>query len=201
MSFLDIALLAAAYLIGAVPFGLLVAKAFGGQDLRNQGSGNIGATNAARVLGKKAGAVTLLADVLKGYLAVFLARHLSVSFLAMHLTVSPEIELGAAAAAVIGHVFPVYLGFRGGKGVATGFGVLMALSFPTALAAFVIWVAAYAVSRISAVGALAAYGSLPVVAWWLGPEGLFFAFACALGALVIATHRSNIRLLISDMRG
>lgn len=188
MSFVDIALLTAAYLIGAVPFGLLVARAMGGRDLRGQGSGNIGATNAARVLGRTAGAVTLLADVLKGFVPVFLA---------VRFSVSPQIPVVAAALAVVGHVFPVYLGFRGGKGVATGFGVLMALSFPTALAAFLIWVVSYAVSRISAVGALVAYGSLPAVAWWLGPEGLFFAFTCALGALVITTHRSNIRRLIN----
>lgn len=190
MSLLDISLVALAYLVGAVPFGLLVARVYGGTDLRAAGSGNIGATNATRVLGKGAGALTLLGDVMKGFLPVWLAAAQG----------TPGVGLWAAGAAVAGHVFPVYLGFRGGKGVATGFGVLMALHFPTALTAFVIWVAAAKLSRVSAVGALSAYVTLPLVAWWLGPDRPFLVLTCLISVLVLARHRDNVRKLIAERR-
>ncbi|MFQ5508229.1 MAG: glycerol-3-phosphate 1-O-acyltransferase PlsY [Leptospirillia bacterium] len=186
MSLMDVSLVVIAYLVGAVPFGVLVARFSGCDDLREQGSGNIGATNVARVLGKRAGAFTLAFDLLKGLVPVLVTVRLS----------SPEVAVMAATAAVLGHVFPVYLGFRGGKGVATGFGVLMALNFPTALASLAIWIAAAKLSGISAMGALVSYGSLPLVAWWLGPEGVFLPFACALTLLIYVRHTSNIRGLI-----
>lgn len=193
MSLLDIALVTAGYLLGAVPFGLLVARATGRGDLTRRGSGNIGATNVARVVGRGAGAVTLAADVLKGAVPVWAATALSPT---------PLAPVWVAVAAVVGHVFPVYLGFKGGKGVATGFGVLMALHFMTALAAVGVWFAAARLSRVSAVGALAAYAALPAIAWWLGRgrEG-FLAFACGLAALVLLRHTDNVRRLLADRRG
>jgi len=187
MSLLDICLVALAYLVGAIPFGMLVAKLLGGADLRSQGSGNIGATNAARVLGKRAGILTLLGDVVKGFLPVWLAGIFG----------AEGVPLWAAGAAVVGHVFPVYLGFRGGKGVATGFGVLMALNFPTALIAFVIWVAAAKLSHISAVGALAAYVSLPMVAWLQGVSAGFVILCCLISVLILARHKDNVAQLIA----
>ncbi len=191
MSLLDICLVVVAYLVGAIPFGMVVARLFGGADLRSRGSGNIGATNAARVLGKKAGAATLLCDVLKGFFPVLAA---------LHWGSQGELALWAAAAAVIGHVFPVYLKFRGGKGVATGFGVLMALHFPTALIAFVIWVASAKLSGVSAVGALAAYGTLPVVAGLQGPGGGFFPLSVGISLLVLIRHKDNVRKLLDERR-
>jgi len=191
MSVLEIALVSAGYLLGAVPFGVLVAKVAGRGDLREQGSGNIGATNVHRVLGRKAGAVTLACDVLKGAVPVWLARGLAPS---------PGL---AVAAAVLGHVFPVYLRFRGGKAVATGFGVLMALHFPTALLTFGVWIAAARATGISAVGALAAYAGLPLFAWWLGPrdDPWFLPFAAGLAALVLVRHTGNIRRLLQRGAG
>ena len=190
MSLLDICLVVVAYLIGAIPFGMVVAGILGGADLRSQGSGNIGATNATRVLGKRAGAMTLLCDVLKGFLPVLAALYLG----------DQGVALWAAAAAVTGHIFPVYLKFRGGKGVATGFGVLMALHFPTALIAFVIWVAAAKLSGISAVGALAAYLALPVAAWVQGPGEGFFPFSVGLSLLVLVRHKDNVQKLLHERR-
>jgi len=193
MSPLDIALVTAGYLLGAVPFGLLVARAVGCDDLTRRGSGNIGATNVARVVGRRAAAVTLAADVLKGAVAVWAAAALSPT---------PEAPVWVAAATVLGHVFPVYLGFRGGKGVATGFGVLMALHFMTALLTVGVWLAAWRLSRTSAVGALAAYAVLPALAWWLGrgrPE--LFPFACALAVLIWLRHTDNLRRLLAARKG
>jgi glycerol-3-phosphate acyltransferase PlsY len=194
MSVLEIALVATGYLLGAVPFGVLVAKAAGGADLRSQGSGNIGATNVNRVLGRRAGAVTLACDVLKGALPVWLAEGLSGD---------PKVAVAVASAAVLGHVFPVYLRFRGGKGVATGFGVLMALHFPTALATLAVWLAANRLSGISAVGALAAYAALPALAWWLGPRGdvYFLPFTCGLALVVLLRHLGNVRRLLHGTGG
>lgn len=193
MSVLDIALVAAAYLLGAVPFGVLVAKGAGCDDLRRQGSGNIGATNVSRTLGRKAGAVTLACDVLKGAVPVWLA---------LLLSPTPWVPVAAAAAAVLGHVFPVYLRFRGGKGVATGFGVLMALDLLTALLVLGVWLVAARLSRISAVGALAAFTALPLLAWWTGRDvPYFFPFACALALVVITRHAGNIRRLLAGQEG
>jgi glycerol-3-phosphate acyltransferase PlsY len=193
MSPLDIALVTAGYLLGAVPFGLLVARAVGHDDLTRRGSGNIGATNVARVVGRRAGAVTLAADVLKGAVPVWAAAALSST---------PLVPVWVAAATVLGHVFPVYLGFRGGKGVATGFGVLMALHFMTALLTVGVWLAAWRLSRTSAVGALAAYAALPAIAWWSGraQPGLF-PFACGLAVLILARHTDNVRRLLAARKG
>jgi glycerol-3-phosphate acyltransferase PlsY len=193
MSLMDIALVAAAYLLGAVPFGLLVARGAGMDDLRRRGSGNIGATNVSRTLGRKAGAATLACDVLKGAVPVWLAAALSPT---------PWVPVAAAGAAVLGHVFPVYLRFRGGKGVATGFGVLMALHWLTALLAVGVWVAAARLSRISSVGALAAYCALPLLAAWTGRhEPYLVPFASALAVLIVARHTGNIRRLLAGEGG
>jgi acyl phosphate:glycerol-3-phosphate acyltransferase len=193
MSLLDIALVTAGYLLGAVPFGLLVARAVGFDDLTQRGSGNIGATNVARVVGRRAGAVTLAADVLKGAVPVWAA---------VALSTTPSAPVWVATATVIGHVFPVYLGFRGGKGVATGFGVLMALQFMTALLTVGVWLAAWRLSRTSAIGALAAYAALPAIAWWFrdARPGLF-PFACGLAVVVLLRHTDNVRRMLAARKG
>jgi glycerol-3-phosphate acyltransferase PlsY len=139
-----------AYLLGSIPFGVVLARARG-VDLRTVGSGNIGATNAARALGKKLGAVVLLCDALKGLLPVLLARHLTAGHPHADWLVA-----GTALAAFLGHLFPVYQRFRGGKGVATALGVFLAVAPFAALGAVLVYAAAYALWRISAVGSLAA---------------------------------------------
>ncbi|MDH4229919.1 MAG: glycerol-3-phosphate 1-O-acyltransferase PlsY [Nitrospirota bacterium] len=192
MSVMDIALVVVAYLVGAVPFGVLVARMLGIHDLQSRGSGNIGATNVNRILGKKAGAITLLCDVLKGFLPVWAGQLLGAT---------AEVQTLVAAAAVVGHIFPIYLRFRGGKGVATGFGVVMALHPPTAIAALVIWLGTARISRVSAVGALSAYALLPLLAWGMGPGGWFVPFVVGLSVLVLVRHTSNIRQLIAERRG
>jgi len=175
------ALVIFAYVLGSVPFGLIVAKSYG-VDLRGQGSGNIGATNALRVLGKKAGAITLLGDMLKGLIGALIALKLG----------GRETGILAAAAAVIGHDFPVFAGFRGGKGVATSFGVVLALEPFMGLAGLVIWLLAVAVTRISSLGALASFSALPALALAFLDDRLFVALTVFLAALIFVKHRDNI---------
>ena len=149
-------LLVAAYLLGSVPFGLLVARAQGGVDLRRVGSGNIGATNVLRAVGKGAAALTLLGDMGKGAAAVGLGRWLGVS---------PTVLAMIALAAVAGHLFPVFGGFRGGKGVATTLGVILAAMPAVGALLLLIWLLVAAVWRYSSLAALVASAAMPVLAW------------------------------------
>jgi acyl phosphate:glycerol-3-phosphate acyltransferase len=144
-----------AYLLGAVPFGVVIARVLGLGDLRQIGSGNIGATNVLRTGNKGAAAATLLLDGAKGAVAVLLARH---------LIGAEDAAQTAALAAFFGHLYPVWLGFRGGKGVATFLGILLALAWPVGLAACATWLASALISRISSVGALFAAALSPL---WL----------------------------------
>ena len=175
-----------AYLVGGVPFGLLFARLLTGQDLRQVGSGNIGATNAMRAGGRKLGALTLLADLGKGALVVGCARAAD----------WPDAWLAAAAlAAVLGHISPVYLRFRGGKGVATMFGVLLPWQWGMALVAFGIWLAVLAWLRYVSVASMAAAWSLPLVAWVLHAGMPAMSLGLALAVLVTWRHRENVRRL------
>lgn len=171
-----------AYLVGAVPFGLVLGRALGGVDIRQHGSRNLGATNAFRVLGPRIGLAVLALDALKGALPVLLAP--------------PPVAVVAGVAAIVGHVFPVYLGFRGGKGVATSAGVLAALApVPTAVA-FGVWAAVVAATRYVSLGSVLAAVALPVaVAVHGGPAGLTAA-ASGAAALVIVRHRANLGRLL-----
>jgi len=178
--------IAAAYLIGSIPFGLIVAR-FHKVDLRAAGSGNIGATNALRVMGRTAGAITLAGDVLKGSLAVYLAI-----WIAGH-----NAGLFAAAAVVIGHDFSIFTGFRGGKGVATTFGAVIALEPVVALAVFALWLFTVIAWRFSSLGAIVSFSFLPVIAVFVKPgDGSFLAMSLFLTALAIVKHRTNIARLI-----
>lgn len=169
------------YLIGSVPFGILLSRALGLGDLRKIGSGNIGATNVLRTGSKGAAAATLLLDGGKGALAVILARSLAGED-AMQL---------AGIAAFIGHCFPVWLGFRGGKGVATFFGILLAASWPVGVAACATWLAVAAASRFSSLAALVAAGSAPFWAIFMG-SGSIFVLCIVLCALIYVRHGANI---------
>jgi glycerol-3-phosphate acyltransferase PlsY len=181
-------LILGAYLLGAVPFGLILAKTFAGLDVRTQGSGNIGATNVARSAGKKLGVITLLLDALKGALPVLVCQH----FLAQPL----EITALAGLAAVVGHIFPVYLWFRGGKGVATGFGVFLAIApIPSAVAAGV-FVVLFAIFRVVSIGSLGA--AIALIGAVVGLDGRWevIALAGTVVGLVILRHSGNIARLL-----
>ena len=176
----------AAYLAGSIPFGLLLTRAAGLGDIRSIGSGNIGATNVLRTGRKGLAAATLLLDGGKGAAVAVAAHH----------WVGGDTALVAAFAAVIGHDFPVWLRFKGGKGVATTLGVLLGASFFTGLAACATWLAVAALLRFSSLAALAAMALAPVFAWFIaGPQMAILAFALA--ALGFWRHAANIRRLLA----
>lgn len=179
-------LLALAYLSGSIPFGLLIARWKTGGDVRQIGSGNIGATNVARAAGRGAAIATLALDALKGLVPVLLAARLSpVAWL----------PAACAVAAVIGHCFPLWLRFRGGKGVATGLGVALALSPVAALAGAATWLLLYKLLRISSVGSLAGVAATVAVAA-LVSSGFATAGLAGVAALVLLRHAGNIQRLL-----
>jgi glycerol-3-phosphate acyltransferase PlsY len=178
--------LAFGYLFGSIPFGLLLTKTFGGPDIRSIGSGNIGATNVLRTGRKGLAAATLLCDMLKGTAAVLLARYF----------LGAEAALAAGLGAFLGHLFPVWLGFKGGKGVATFIGVLLGFSWIAVVIFAAIWAAIAAATRYSSLAGLLACAATPAVLWSLGlatPALLFFVLAL----LVFIMHRANIARLIA----
>ena len=176
---------AAGYLLGAVPFGLVLTRLAGLGDIRTIGSGNIGATNVLRTGRKGLALATLLLDGGKGALAALLVRWLA----------GGDAMLVAGFAAVLGHNFPVWLGFKGGKGVATTFGTLVAVAWPVGLAACVTWLAVAALFRISSLAALVALALAPAYAWGLaGPATALMALGLAV--LGFIRHRANIRRLL-----
>jgi len=175
------------YLCGSIPFGVLLTRVAGAPDLRSVGSGNIGATNVLRTGRKVLAATTLAGDILKGTVAVVVIGFIF----------SREATLYAALGAFLGHLFPLWLGFKGGKGVATYIGLLLGLALWLALIVFcLIWIAIAAASRYSSLAALVASAATPIVLWWNGnvPEAKLFLL---LSALVWLTHRANIARLIS----
>jgi glycerol-3-phosphate acyltransferase PlsY len=174
------------YLLGSIPFGLLLTRAAGLGDIRAIGSGNIGATNVLRTGRKSLAAGTLLLDSGKGAAAVLLAR-----FIAGH-----DAALWAGLGAVLGHLFPVWLRFKGGKGVATAYGVLIAAAWPVGLAAGALWIAAAALLRRSSLAALISFALAPVLAWALADIGVV-KLALAIAVLVYARHHANIRRLLA----
>ncbi len=177
----------AAYLVGAVPVGWLVARAFGVSDIRRHGSGSIGATNVLRTLGRGPAVVTLLADVLKGYLAVMLGAALSGG--------EPGITAAATVAAVVGNCWSVFLGFRGGKGVATGLGALLHTAPLATLAALPVFVVVVATTRYVSLGSLLAAACVPLGAVMLGYPRASAAAALVVAIVVIARHHANIARL------
>ena len=178
--------LLASYLLGAIPFGLLVARAAAGKDVRAVGSGNIGATNVARAAGRGAAIVTLALDAAKGFIPAVLAD--SAGFPAW----TPA---ACGVAAVVGHCFPVWLRLRGGKGVATGLGVALALAPWAALCGAAVWLVLYGLLRISSVGSLAGvaaallFAALTSSRWSIAAMG-------AIAAIVVLRHRANLRRLL-----
>lgn len=183
-----IALILASYLLGAVPTGLILAHAFGLQDPRTFASGNIGAANLARLGGKKLGLFTLLGDAMKGIVPVFLASRIFPD--------RPDVQALTGLAAVVGHCFPVYLKFKGGKGVATSLGVLLLLAPLETLIAVGVWLAVFFWKRITSLAALVASACIPaLVAAQRGVQAEFFA-AAGIAAIVFYRHKQNIRELL-----
>jgi glycerol-3-phosphate acyltransferase PlsY len=177
------------YLLGSIPFGVLLTRATGGPDLRTIGSGNIGATNVLRTGRKGLAATTLLCDMLKGTVAVLAA-----------MRYGPDAALAAGLGAFLGHLFPVWLKFKGGKGVATYIGLLIGLHWPAALIFCAIWLMVAAVSRYSSLAALIASALTPLGLWLLGrPDAA--ALFLLLTVLLWVMHRANIARLLNGSEG
>jgi acyl phosphate:glycerol-3-phosphate acyltransferase len=176
----------AGYLLGSIPFGLLLTRLAGLGDIRNVGSGNIGATNVLRTGNKALAALTLLLDGGKGAAAVLLAGMMG-----------PDMAALAGAGAVVGHLFPIWLRFKGGKGVATGLGVLLASAWPVGLAACATWLLVAALSRYSSLAALLAFLAAPLYAWLFTHNSEQIALALLIALLVWLRHAANIRRLVS----
>jgi glycerol-3-phosphate acyltransferase PlsY len=186
-----ILVVAAAYLVGSISFAVVVSRAFGLPDPHEYGSGNPGATNVLRTGNRKAALLTLLGDGLKGFVAVYLARKV------VAMTGAPEATVAAAALAVfVGHLFPVFFGFRGGKGVATGAGIVFALHWPLGLVLAVLWLTMAYGFKISSLAALTAAVLMPLGMFYVfGPEPIAWAMV-PIALLIFWRHRDNIRQLI-----
>ena len=178
------------YLLGSIPFGLVLTKFAGTQDLRSIGSGSIGTTNVLRTGRKDLAAATLAGDLLKGTIAVILAGYFG----------GPNAAMLAALGAFLGHLFPVWLKFRGGKGVAVYIGALLGLFWPAALLFCGVWLVVAAASRYSSLSALVASVVTPIFLWWLGQPALALLFA-VLTLLVFYVHRANINRLLAGTEG
>lgn len=188
---MEIIYILASYLIGAIPFGLLIGRLVGA-DVRLEGSGNIGATNVGRVLGKKLGIVTLLCDVAKGFLPVW-----GITLLLGETTAARELFVVLCGlATVVGHMFPLYLKFKGGKGVATALGVFLFISPGSVLISLLVFVAAVAVSGYVSVGSLTASLLIPLWLWILGESSAILAVAFVIVLLIWFQHRSNVSRLL-----
>lgn len=196
LAFLWIAI--AAYLLGSIPVGYVLVRIFRRQDIRTVGSGNIGATNVLRSEGKALGAATFILDVCKGALAVLLASMIAGSVLPS--VPQRNVEAMAALFAVLGHMFPVWLHFRGGKGVATGFGVFLVAAPWAALSAITVFAIVCAISRYVSLASILGAASFPVFAWFMvkGERPVFFiAVQAAVALLIIVKHHPNIRRLLA----
>jgi glycerol-3-phosphate acyltransferase PlsY len=187
----DYLLIAAAYLLGAVPFGLLISKAKG-IDIRQHGSGNIGATNVLRVLGKPLGITTFVLDALKGFMPAFVFPHLFAGAL------DPAVlSVACGSAAIIGHNFPVFLGFKGGKGVATSAGVLIGIAPLAALIGLGAWALFFFTLRYVSLASILAATVVGAAGWWIYSGRLIPTVLSILSALVILRHRANITRLLN----
>lgn len=185
MSYVPIIAVVFGYLLGSIPFGLLITRAAGLGDVRKIGSGNIGATNVLRTGNKRLAAATLLLDMLKGTAAVLIAG-----------IYGPEAAMAAGLGAFLGHVFPVWLGFKGGKGVATYLGVLAGLMWKAALVFAVVWLAVAVLLRYSSLAALIAAVAVPVALYVMGHTDLAILFT-VMSLVVFVKHRANISRLLA----
>jgi len=184
---LDVALVLAAYLLGSISSAIIVCRVMGLPDPRTHGSNNPGATNVLRIGGKAAAAVTLVGDMLKGLVPMLIAHGLGVEVATLGAT---------GLAVVLGHLYPVLFGFRGGKGVATALGAQLGLLWQLGLAVAAIWLFMAKVMRISSLSALVSMGLAPLILWWLWPEPILVGIQVAITLLLFWRHRTNIRRLV-----
>ena len=192
------------YLLGSIPFGYLLVRIFRGEDVRQTGSGNIGATNVARTGSKGLAVATLLLDALKGYVAVahvfFFARHHADHFVNSGPTLVYILAALAGLCAIIGHMYPVWLRFKGGKGVATAVGAFLGIAPTAILVVLAPFVAIVAVTRYVSLGSIVAAAVFPFAAWWLNPSTRSLAVLGLLSVsslLIIIRHKDNIRRLLA----
>ncbi|MBQ6005525.1 MAG: glycerol-3-phosphate 1-O-acyltransferase PlsY [Selenomonadaceae bacterium] len=179
-------LIIAAYLIGSIPTGLIIGKLIWKKDLRRFGSHNIGATNAWRILGKKAGLLIFLLDFLKGQIGVLLGAC---------IYATPGAMVIGGLFAMLGHIFPIFLGFKGGKGVATGLGVIAALMPKVTAIVVIVWIVLTLITRYVSVGSIVAALLTPILAAWFKEPAAFFSFALAAAVIIVWRHRENIQRL------
>lgn len=182
---------AAAYLYGSIPFGVIIGKLLKGIDIRQTGSGNIGTSNAFRALGPVGGTVVFLADLSKGILPLTAAAF----FMPASMLALAQVILGAAA--IVGHNYSLFLKFKGGKGIATSFGVFLAINWKIALICFGVWIFIVCVTRISSLGSLAGAISLPVCMFLFHQDIAYKVFAILAALMAVYAHRENIKRLIS----
>lgn len=192
MTPLEIALIILAYLLGSISAAIITCKLMGLPDPRSEGSKNPGATNVLRIGNKKAAAVTLFGDFLKGVIPILIGRLLEIE---------PQGLALIGMAAFLGHLYPIFFGFQGGKGVATAFGVILGLSWQIALAAVITWLLIAKVFKISSLAALIAAVLTPFYCWLLAPQIEYMIMLAILSLILIWRHRSNIRNLLSGSEG
>ncbi|MFZ0469683.1 MAG: glycerol-3-phosphate 1-O-acyltransferase PlsY [Thiogranum sp.] len=185
-------LIAFAYLAGSISSAIIVCRLLGLPDPRGEGSGNPGATNVLRIGGKKAAAITLIGDMLKGLIPVLVAKLLGAPL---------GVQAMVAVAAFLGHLYPVFFGFRGGKGVATALGVLLGLHWQVGLLTIATWLVIAKLFKVSSLAALLSLLVTPLYIWWLIPERSLIAAIVFMVALLFWRHRSNIRNLIQGTEG
>ncbi len=187
MTVVEIVIIIFAYLLGSIPTGYVVGTS-AGVDVRKAGSGNVGATNVARVVGKRQGILTLVADTAKGFIPVFLATQLNLSSTAAAL---------AAVAAFLGHLYPVFLKFRGGKGVATALGIFLGLAPMATLIVIAVFTLVVLPSRIMSLSSVAAAVAAPVTLWFFSYSPILIGMSAFLAIMIILRHRDNIRRLLA----
>ncbi len=183
----NILLIFFAYLLGSIPTGVLLSRALAGVDPRQKGSRNIGATNVMRTAGKALGAMTLIGDCLKGLIPVVMA---------LWLVKEQPWVAAVALAAFLGHCFPIYLRFKGGKGVATALGIYLPLVPWAVLVNICVFAGGYAITRMVSVGSLAAAVAMPLLCWLFGYPAIYLILSICVGALVILRHKKNIQHLV-----
>ena len=188
----DLLLIAAGYLLGSLSSAIITCRLLGLPDPRNQGSCNPGATNVLRIGGKKAAAITLIGDMLKGLIPVLVAKLLGADL---------SIQAAVAVAAFLGHLYPVFFGFQGGKGVATALGVLLGIHWPVGLLTIATWLVIAKVFKISSLAALLAILVTPLYIWWLIPNESLLIAMLFMGTLLFWRHRSNIKGLLAGTEG
>ncbi|SEV93735.1 glycerol-3-phosphate acyltransferase PlsY [Chitinophaga sp. YR573] len=196
---LELLLLFCAYLIGSTPTAVWVSKGIFGMDIREYGSGNAGATNTFRVLGSKAGTFVMIVDMIKGVLAVRLSYLLSYYHNPDHLTQLVNFQIGLGLAAVVGHIFPIWANFRGGKGIATLFGLVLAIQPLVAICCVGVFLLILSLTRYVSLSSIIASIAFPILILYIfnEPEVFYRIFAIAVALMVVLTHQKNITRLLS----